>query len=274
MKNILRLVNRNALLGTIIKLFAYIGLNLISIYYEVGGFLRVHFFPFGKYKDNKFLKDKYKGKRCFIICTGPSLRIEDVEKLKNEYTFGMNSLCLLSEKSEFRPKFFACIDLIVFRKFKDKIRSFTDSCENVFVSDRIARHERLEDGWSVLPVNVAYHTYDRWFRNKYWCKFSGDCFRVVYDMYSVTHVLIQMAIYMGFSKIYLLGADCSFKDKEHTHFIEYGTLDNDLDSAEERCLSGYYAVKEYADKHDVEIINVTRGGKLELFKRENLDELL
>ena len=49
-----------------------------------------------KYSFNKILsyKNKYKNKRCFIIGTGPSLEINQLELLKNEYTFSMNSIVL------------------------------------------------------------------------------------------------------------------------------------------------------------------------------------
>ena len=54
----------------------------------------------------KDYRNMYEGKRCFIIATGPSLTVEDLEKLKNEYTFGMNSLCLAGDRTDFVPTFF------------------------------------------------------------------------------------------------------------------------------------------------------------------------
>ena len=38
------------------------------------------------------LKNKYKGKRCFIMGNGPSLKAEDLELLKDEYCFGQNKI--------------------------------------------------------------------------------------------------------------------------------------------------------------------------------------
>ncbi len=59
-----------------------------------------------------------------------------------------------------------------------------------------------------------------------------------------------------------------------SHFIEYGTLDPDYDSAEERCLAGYEEIKKYMASNEVELINATRGGKLEMFERKSLEEIL
>ena len=41
-----------------------------------------------KYEWLKQYKNKYDGKRCFIVATGPSLTVEDLSLLKNEITFG------------------------------------------------------------------------------------------------------------------------------------------------------------------------------------------
>ena len=274
MTKLVAIADKNAFLHFVISVFVFVSTHIISVWNEVCATARVLFHFSFKYNLVKALKNKYKNKRCFIICTGPSLTIEDVEKLKKEYTFGMNSLCLLYDKTNFRPTFYGCIDKIVYDNFKKEIKKFCGRNTTVFISDRIKRKYNTPNGWITIPLNVAYHTYDRWFKHKYWSKFSDDCYRLAYDMYSVTHLLIQLATYMGFKEIYLLGADCTFQKNNNTHFIEYGTLDQDFDSAEERCIVGYDAVKEYMDTHKTVLYNATRGGKLEKFKRVNLDDVL
>lgn len=37
---------------------------------------------------------------------------------------------------------------------------------------------------------------------------------------------------------------------------------------------GYQAAKEYADAHGIKIVNCTRGGMLETFKRMKLEDIL
>ena len=37
---------------------------------------------------------------------------------------------------------------------------------------------------------------------------------------------------------------------------------------------GYQAAKEYADAHGIKIVNCTRGGMLETFKRMKLEDVL
>ena len=93
-------------------------------------------------------------------------------------------------------------------------------------------------------------------------------------MYSITHVLIQLAVYMGFKEIYLLGADCNQSKGKQIHFEEYGVPDTTIDPERERNIVGYKEVKKYCDNHDVTVYNATRGGELEVFERRNLDDVL
>jgi len=48
-------------------------------------------------------KGKYKGQRCFVVATGPSLTVEDLNTLhkNNEVVFSMNTIVKAFEKTEF-----------------------------------------------------------------------------------------------------------------------------------------------------------------------------
>ncbi len=45
-------------------------------------------------------KDKYKGRSCFVIGTGPSLTVEDLNAIANEYTFASNSIFRYFDKTD------------------------------------------------------------------------------------------------------------------------------------------------------------------------------
>ena len=186
----------------------------------------------------------------------------------------MNSILLLYGKTDFRPTYYGCIDKGVFLKMNNLLQKYHDPNIPVFISARAARYDTSGNPRYVLPVKVAYHTYDRWFKNKFRCRFSDNPCRGVYDMYSITHVLIQLAVYMGFKEIYLLGADCNQSKGKQIHFEEYGVPDTTIDTARERNIVGYKEVKKYCDNHDVTVYNATRGGELEVFERRNLDDVL
>lgn len=60
------------------------------------------------------MKRVYKGKRCFIVGNGPSLKTEDLELLKKEITFGSNGIFHLYGRTEWRPTFYFVESMKVF----------------------------------------------------------------------------------------------------------------------------------------------------------------
>lgn len=274
MTKLVNLTYKYSILGVFIRLVSYISLQMINIWYEITASLRKNKIGRSKYRELLDLEDKYKGKRCFLICTGPSLTIEDLEKLKDEYTFGMNSLCLWKEKSSFRPKFFGCCDLGVYRKLKYQIIDYCSNRTEIFVSDRLARQDTVDKNWHIVPLNVAYHAYSRWFKENFWCKFRPNAYVGVYDMHSVTHFLIQIAVYMGFTEIYLLGADTNQVLGKKVHFQDYGVPDTTIGTARERNICGYEEIKKHMNEYGFKVYNATRGGMLEVFERVDLDEII
>lgn len=55
--------------------------------------------------DNVQLKNKYKGKRCFIIGNGPSVKKMDLQKLQGEYVFTVNQFTNSDMYTEIKPSF-------------------------------------------------------------------------------------------------------------------------------------------------------------------------
>lgn len=222
-----------------------------------------------RFEKLKEIKNKHKGERVFIIATGPSLKLGDLEKLKNEVTFSMNSICLAFEETDWRPTYYAIQDLGVYRKFEQEIANL--ECKGKFVSNGIAKQKEIPNDYFVYPLNLLNHSFSH---RKYNTKFSDDAFSVVYDGYNITYSIIQLAVYMGFKEIYLLGTDCDYSSSMNHHFKEYGIVDPSFLSAGERMTCAYQEARKYADRHPIQIYNATRGGKLEVFERVNLDELL
>lgn len=221
------------------------------------------------YESLRKIRNKHQGERCFIVATGPSLTVRDLEKLKNEVTFSMNSICLAFNETEWRPTYYGIQDIGVFNKLEQYIESLKNEC--IFIADVVANKKRVPDNYYVFPLNYLNHMSPH---KRYQTKFSDDAFAVVYDGYSITYSLIQLAVYMGFNEIYLLGTDCNYSSDMHHHFKDYDHVDPTFLSAGKKMTSAYKEAKKYADRHDLKIFNATRGGKLEVFERVNLDFIL
>lgn len=223
--------------------------------------------------DKRYIKLKqyekiHSGERCFIIATGPSLTVNDLEKLRNEYTFSMNSIYKIFDKTDWRPTYYGIQDKNVYNVLREDIRF----CElrKKFIADIITDEFNISDDSILLPLDMLNHLYYK--LKKFDTKFSDNAYSIIYDGGTITYTLMQLAVYMGFKEIYLLGCDCDYSG-EKQHFDDYGIIVNINDRPETKMFKAYKTAKEYADKHDIKIYNASRGGKLEIFERANFDEL-
>lgn len=228
--------------------------------------------------NNNYIKMKeyqniHRGQRCFIIAMGPSLTLSDLEMLKHEITFGMNSIVKVFKQTEWRPTYYGIQDRQVYEKLEETILSNFSDQSKVFVADELAHIFNIPNYFCKFPYNGNYHIYVGDY-NDYSAKFSDNAYEVVYDGYSITYSLIQIAVYMGFTEIYLLGADSTYGQGENNHFVESGFVDKNAYTSFNRLMTGYEKAKEYADVHDIKIYNATRGGALEIYPRVNLEEII
>lgn len=236
----------------------------------------------GRYR-NKYdklhdLKGLFDGKRCFIVCTGPSLNYHDLDLIKQEYCFGMNSIVKVFNETEWRPYFYGIQDFNVYEKMRqylidDKINS---EINTIFVSDDIAKKfNDIPKGSYIYPLNYYGHEYFDYGKKKPMFKFSDDISKNVYDGYSVTYSLIQIAYYLGFKEIYLLGCDCSYaKEPEKQHFVSSGHVDPNAAFMGALQSMAYAEAQKFCESHDLKIYNATRGGYLEIFERVKLEEVI
>lgn len=222
-----------------------------------------------EYKKIEVFKNKHLGERCFILATGPSLTVEDVKKLKNEYTFGMNSICMLFDELGWETTYYGVQDRGVFEKLVDKYQKLKETI--LFVGDGIPASERNKVKSIPFAINYLDHKHSYKRLNT---KFSFDVLKQVYDGYTITYSLIQIAVYMGFKEIYLLGNDCSYpKDPKKQHFMDFGHYDSSTLTARDRIIFAYQYAKDFLKESDVKILNATRGGALEIFPRVDFDSL-
>lgn len=217
------------------------------------------------YSELKSMREIHKGQRCFIVATGPSLNIDDVKKLSNECTFSMNSIVNMFSQIDWRPTYYAIQDERVYSKLKQDCRF--NEIEHKFIANCLKKKATDEKNPVYFPLDLLNHIMPY---QKYKYKFSENAYLNVYDGFTVTFSLIQIAVYMGFKEIYLLGADCNYSGPKQ-HFSDYGITVND--HPENEMIPAYTVAKYYADSHNIKIYNATRGGKLEVFERVDFDSL-
>lgn len=219
--------------------------------------------------------NRYAGKRCFIIGNGPSLQVEDLEKLKGEVTFGTHRIYKLFGNTSWRPSFYFAQDYKMIKENFDSISAI--SSKEKFIG---------MVSWNKYPY-IRGATFSHIILKPFYPEppeFSDDVSKEFYEGMTVTYMCLQFAVYMGFSEIYLLGVDHQYSiemnpdgtmkktEGVQDHFANDDICTN-VPQTYKSTLS-YYAARKYADLHEVKIYNATRGGKLDAFEKIEFDQLM
>lgn len=238
----------------------------------------------------------HEGGRCFIIGNGPSLKLEDLERLKQEISFGSNSVYALYTHTAWRPTYYCAWDPVFCKEMmseKGSMLRLMEGCEAAFTSlfSDAVQYRDDEDMGKLYYMRSMYKLGDDGLP-----MFSGDCAECVYTSGTITYGMLQMAVYMGFHEIYLLGVDCSYSVEMHNdNTVTVTDMTNHMGIMEEeekrfydesfnrygvcsiayidRHRLGYQAARRYAESHGIKIYNATRGGRLEVFERVDFDSL-
>lgn len=142
------------------------------------------------------LKDKHLGERCFVFGNGPSLGKMDLRPLVNEVTFGLNRIYLLFDRIGFSTTYYVAVNLYVTQQCSGEILRLTMP---KFISWRSRRHIRPAPKIAFIRTDSPQ------------LSFSRDMTRSICEGWTVTYVALQLAYYMGFSQVILVGLDHRFE---------------------------------------------------------------
>lgn len=215
------------------------------------------------------------GKRCFIIGNGPSLQVHDLELLGNVDCFAANGIFHIFQNTSWRPTYYMVMDRY-YDAPPEVIRDI--ECNTVFLSDYYWRFNQVlrKDAICLhlhIPLSTRHYPV------------SQDIRKKVISSYTVSFIAMQIAAYMGYKEIYLLGFDHNYnleidkkgrliKNTENTsHFFTDERPDQVVANVIEMTKS-YIAFRDYAQKRGITVKNATRGGKLEVFERIDFDSLI
>ena len=236
---------------------------------------------FSKYNDIRQFDNKHSNERCFIVCAGPSLTYADLEKLQGELCFSMNTVVKVFKKTSWRPTYY-----ILNIDGRERLKEWIDKAHlpYVFTTDKKIRRQE----WPIKPIlfsSLPYRPYTilnpHTSTYQYKPKFSSNAFSFVYGGGTTAYKVIQIAVYMGFKEIYFVGCDCDYSGAT-AHFPD-AEICTDEEILRANMLAkrmhalmtnAHCSAKAYADKHGINIYNATRGGKLEVYERVNLDDVL
>jgi hypothetical protein len=245
-------------------------------------------FWFGRPDTNaiKALKGKFKGKRCFILGNGPSLNKCDLSLLENEYSFGVNGIFYKTEEMGYKPTFYVVEDSHVIKDNFEKINEFDVPYKFFPVNYK----SYISNKKNVLFFKMNEGFYISHSPNFSVPRFSADMSKDIFCGQSVTMLNFQIAYYLGFTEIYLIGMDFSYDipdtatvngndivsnedDVNHFHPDYFGKGKTWHDPHLDRVLNSYKMMKTIYEADSRRIYNSTVGGKLEVFERVDYDSL-
>ncbi|WP_317277412.1 glycosyltransferase [Kordiimonas aestuarii] len=228
----------------------------------------------------------HKGKRAFIVATGPSLKISDLDFLKDEITFACNKITLAFDETDWRPTYYSIIDSLVYENLVVDWSSLPSV--NFFPEDLRRKYAGLSNTFFVKNRTPIYNGENRVF------EFSENVSEGAAGGYTVVYFMMQLAFHMGIEELYLIGLDFSFNFKalsdektvkgeaviinsdEVNHFHkgyrpegEKWTMPRlDLQQA------AFTKAKHAFERAGRKIYNASRATKLDVFERVDFDALM
>lgn len=211
------------------------------------------------------LHNKHRDQRCFVIGNGPSLNQTDLSLLQNEFTITTNRSYLMYERMGGPSAYYVSVNLNVIGQFAEDIA-------------RLPMPKFLN--WDAR--NSAEFTDSTIFiRTPPGMGFSKQPQHGLYQGNTVTYVAMQIAYYLGFQQVILIGVDHNFvtKGDPHKTLVSEGPDPNhfdpnyfgqgvvwqlpDLEGSEQ----AYRLAKAAYEAAGREIVDATVGGKLQVYRK-------
>lgn len=253
-------------------------------------------------RENVIFKDLHSGKRCFILGNGPSLRSVNMKSLENEYVFSVNNFSSVPDCEEAKTNFHLWADLSFFCMRDDQKYKLDELLDNY---DRIAKMSPI----CFLP-DQAVSFVTKYELNKKLDIHYFSCFDIVdekkniyYDLTkqvtsfaTVVQYAIIIAIYMGFTEIYLLGCDstnivsvlnCAMNisnknmhaydnddvDERYRELLKHWNM-SDVFHDQYILFLGYKKLYEECRKKNIKLVNCSSSTIINEIPRKKLEEVL
>lgn len=225
-------------------------------------------------KRNVVIRELRNEDECYIIGNGPSLKNVDLSVLEDKETFAVNYFYKYCQEG-FKSKYFVAVDdLFAKQETREYLREIQKANEDLIM---FLRYNCYSNNKDFLDLSRSYFIYAKQFQEGNelhinCCKNMTACINVILQC-------IQIAIYMGYKKIYLLGCDFSEYAQvkaEHFYDAKLPRIYSMGDGARWAALAHYhhYALRKYADEHGIEIVNLTQDSLIDAYKKDTLERII
>jgi hypothetical protein len=242
-------------------------------------------------KKNRHLKNIHSGRRCFLVGNGPSIKTQDITRLKDEVAIVATSFFRHPDAKAINPSYWVFADP---QYWKNPEQYFTSTFNQALSKDISTRlfiplggfHYFTEMDRGPL-IDLHFFHYDR----------SRDlntpidfCAGIPLYGQNVMHVCLMLAFYLGCNPIYFIGCDRDYwnmtREEYDTFFIEHfyeesGNNNKCLEHmpwelwlrCKERTERESVQLKTYATLRGFDVYNATAGGYFDTFPRAQYESL-
>ncbi|MBK7408758.1 MAG: hypothetical protein IPL49_04905 [Saprospirales bacterium] len=214
----------------------------------------------------------HRGQDCFIMGNGPSLGQMDLSPLANYHTFGLNKIYLIFDRFELDLSYLVSTNALVIEQSHAEFEQM--DCP-VFLSYTASQGVVAD-----RPHIHRMHTLNTW-------SFYEDLSQPICEGNTVTFVALQIAYYMGFERVFLIGVDHSFKQSGSAHETQVFEGEDvnhfhpDYFKGQQWQLAdvygsevSYHLANYFYRKDERQILDATVGGKLTVFPKVSFEDAL
>lgn len=241
-------------------------------------------------RKNLELKNKFAGRRAFVIATGPSIKNQDLKKLAGELCISVSNFFVHPDFPIIKPEYhlFAPTHMPLTPEqfstwMKDAEAHFPEG-QNVLIS---VTDKHIIDKYGLLKKQNVYYYFVK--RKTLEASETIDFSKPLPAIQTSVHIGIYLGVYLGVSEIYLLGCDHDWilHLGETRHFYDekksvlsqanYDEWAPDLEpefAAYVNLWKIYKLIRNYARSHNIRLVNCTPGSLLDVLPKINLDEII
>ncbi len=161
-------------------------------------------------------KNRHEGQRCVIMGNGPSLAKMDLSIIRDEIVFGLNRIYLLFREIPFRPSYLVAINELVLEQFAEDLEEIRIT---KFLNWNHRRYFKIGHEKNIF-LKTSFGFEDR---------FQRELTKPISSGGTVTYVAMQLAYYMGFQEVVLVGVDHSFQTQGVPNTTEIRQESRDAD---------------------------------------------
>lgn len=223
--------------------------------------------------------------RCFIIGNGPSLKNTDLSWLEGEVTFVTNGFFLNHDRVNWTPTFYVVEDHLVAEDRAEEIQAYSAGTK---LFPAYLRYVIEPSADTVFFNHMPRPSYPDGF------DFSFNADEVTYAGGTVVFTCMQLAAFLGFKEIFLVGVDADYQiphdaelsgagrvkeidmrsdDPNHFHPDYFGKGKRWHEPNVDIMTAAYREAFTSCRERGISIYNATVGGKLEVFPRVDYAEL-